>query len=325
MPSVITVTAGPRRPPKRASSDFSNGQVATTSMVAQIVAAINGRKTQSEAAISSRMQMIASVVRVRSWRTKSCGELPVVVVDAGGGVYSRSSGSPAFSRPSTTSWWRSGELDVPADQGAAAAREVGLRREQLGHLHLRLLEPAEMSQAAGPHHGPQEEGRVAVLQGGLVGLLELPPVHVIEPEGVWGDRDHVGGIEVERSSQQGGAALPVAEQRHQPADPLEVDQGVGVDLEGALDPQPGGGELTLGEESPGERGPGPLAGRVEAYPVLGVGDGLVDGSLEGRDLERVVRVVQTRQLDPGQAALGLRGHDAPQGLDRRGRGPPGRG
>ena len=81
---------------------------------------------------------------------------------------------------------------------------------------------------------------------------------------------------------------------------------------------PGGGELALDEERPGERGPGPLAGRVEAHAVLGVGDGLVDGGLEGRDLERVVRVVEARQLDPGQAALGLRGDDTLQGLDRGG-------
>ena len=68
MPSVITVTAGPRLPPSRASRDFSSGQLATTSMAAQTAAPRNGRKIHSEPAISSRMQMIARVVRVRSWR-----------------------------------------------------------------------------------------------------------------------------------------------------------------------------------------------------------------------------------------------------------------
>ena len=59
MASVITATAGVRRLPKRASSALSSGQVATTSMVAHTVAARNGRKTQSDAAISRKMQTMA--------------------------------------------------------------------------------------------------------------------------------------------------------------------------------------------------------------------------------------------------------------------------
>ena len=62
----MTATAGTRRPPKRCSSDFNSGQVATTTIVAQTVAARNGRNTQNEAAISKRMQSTASTVRVRS-------------------------------------------------------------------------------------------------------------------------------------------------------------------------------------------------------------------------------------------------------------------
>ncbi len=66
MPSVIVRTAGPRRPPNRASRAFSSGQLATTSMAAQTAAPRNGRKIHSEPAINNRMQMMASVVRVKS-------------------------------------------------------------------------------------------------------------------------------------------------------------------------------------------------------------------------------------------------------------------
>jgi hypothetical protein len=54
--------------PKRASSIFSSGQVATTIIVAHTVAARKGRNTQTDNPISPMMQKIASVVRVRSGR-----------------------------------------------------------------------------------------------------------------------------------------------------------------------------------------------------------------------------------------------------------------
>ena len=74
MPSVISATAGARRFPSRACRDFSIGQVATTSIVAQTAAARNGRRTHSEPAISSRMQMTARVMRARSWRMALIGK-----------------------------------------------------------------------------------------------------------------------------------------------------------------------------------------------------------------------------------------------------------
>ena len=82
-PSVINATAGARRFPSRACRDFSSGQVETTTIVAQIPAVRNGRKTHSVVAMSSSRHMTASVVRVRSWRTALAEEFSGAVVRAG--------------------------------------------------------------------------------------------------------------------------------------------------------------------------------------------------------------------------------------------------
>ena len=66
MPSVIRPPPVPRRLPSRACTDIRIGQVVTTSIVAQTVAARNGSRTQSDPVISRRRQMMARVVRVRS-------------------------------------------------------------------------------------------------------------------------------------------------------------------------------------------------------------------------------------------------------------------
>lgn len=86
-----------------------------------------------------------------------------------------------------------GRLEEPADQRAPAAREVGLHLEQVGNVAPRLREPPEVAGAAGPCQWPPEECGVAVLQGRLVGLVELPAAEVIRPDAVaigmwWGSR-----------------------------------------------------------------------------------------------------------------------------------------
>ena len=99
-------------------------------------------------------------------------------------------------------------------------------------------------------------------------------------------------------------------------DPLEVDERVPVEIERALHLGPGGRELALDEERSGERGPRSLAGRIETHAPLGIGDGVLDGRFEGRDLEGVVCGEEAGELHPCQAALGLRSHDTLQGEDR---------
>ena len=114
-PSVINATAGARRLPSRACRDFSSGQVETTSIVAQTAAARNGRRTHSVAAISSRRQMTASVVRVRSWRTLPVGKFSGTSLDCG-----------------SVEVMAGGEL-LPRDQGAArSARQSPPRAQRRG-------------------------------------------------------------------------------------------------------------------------------------------------------------------------------------------------
>ena len=63
---VITVTASQRRPPSRAWTASIMGHVATTIIVAQIPAAMNGHTTHRLAAITSPMARTESVMRPRS-------------------------------------------------------------------------------------------------------------------------------------------------------------------------------------------------------------------------------------------------------------------
>ena len=67
-PSVITATAGARRPPNALSTRRIIGQVATTIIVAQTKAARNGDRIQSEPAINAPMNSTDSVVRASSGR-----------------------------------------------------------------------------------------------------------------------------------------------------------------------------------------------------------------------------------------------------------------
>ena len=64
---LITATAGALRPRMTRCSEISHGQVATTIIAAQTVAARKGRKTQSDSAISAARKSTARVFRVRSW------------------------------------------------------------------------------------------------------------------------------------------------------------------------------------------------------------------------------------------------------------------
>ena len=66
--SVITATASERRPQSARSTLSISGHVATTTIVAQITGARNGRRIHSEAMISTPMKSTASVVRVTSLR-----------------------------------------------------------------------------------------------------------------------------------------------------------------------------------------------------------------------------------------------------------------
>src|SRR5262249_36014826 len=66
---VITATANPRRFHSRCWTRSISGQVATTSVVAQMIAGTNGRNIQTHAAIQTGTKRTAKVVRVRSPRT----------------------------------------------------------------------------------------------------------------------------------------------------------------------------------------------------------------------------------------------------------------
>ena len=66
--TVITTTAGSLRCHRRACRRSISGQVATTIVVAQMPAPMNGRKTQNAARIKPAMNSTPSVVRARSWR-----------------------------------------------------------------------------------------------------------------------------------------------------------------------------------------------------------------------------------------------------------------
>ena len=62
----MTVTATQRRPPARRCTLIMSGQVATTIMIAQMIAPRNGRRIQSEAAISPPITITVSRMRVSS-------------------------------------------------------------------------------------------------------------------------------------------------------------------------------------------------------------------------------------------------------------------
>ena len=62
----ITVTASQRRPPAQRCTLISSGQVATTIMIAQMIAPRNGRRIHSEAAISPPITITVSRMRVSS-------------------------------------------------------------------------------------------------------------------------------------------------------------------------------------------------------------------------------------------------------------------
>ena len=64
--TVITATASDRRFHSRACSPRMIGQVATTSVAAQMIAGRKGQTIHSEMPISKAMNRIASVKRVRS-------------------------------------------------------------------------------------------------------------------------------------------------------------------------------------------------------------------------------------------------------------------
>src|SRR5690349_2546819 len=66
---IIAITAIQRRPQRCACTSSMSGQVATTIIEAQIVAAMNGRRIQKQAAIRPTMKRTANVVRARSART----------------------------------------------------------------------------------------------------------------------------------------------------------------------------------------------------------------------------------------------------------------
>ena len=66
--AVRTVVAIQRLPQKTACSMRRIGQVVTTIIVAQIVAARNGRRIQSDATMRPPMMRVARTVRVRSPR-----------------------------------------------------------------------------------------------------------------------------------------------------------------------------------------------------------------------------------------------------------------
>ncbi len=63
---VMTVTASQRRCHSRRCTRSISGQVATTSVVAQIVAGTNGHRIQNEVAISPATNSTARMVRTRS-------------------------------------------------------------------------------------------------------------------------------------------------------------------------------------------------------------------------------------------------------------------
>ena len=65
-PAIITATAGPRRPPRRAWTAISHGQVAMTIIVAQTTAATNGSMTQRLAKVMAPMARTPRVMRGRS-------------------------------------------------------------------------------------------------------------------------------------------------------------------------------------------------------------------------------------------------------------------
>ncbi len=64
--SVITATASRRLPQSRAWIARITGQVATTTMVAQMMAGRKGRNIQNEAAIRPPMKRIPRVIWARS-------------------------------------------------------------------------------------------------------------------------------------------------------------------------------------------------------------------------------------------------------------------
>jgi hypothetical protein len=68
MASVMTATAGPRFPLKTRCNINRAGQVATTIMPAQTVAAKNGFNTQRDSASKPKIQHTASVLRVMLFR-----------------------------------------------------------------------------------------------------------------------------------------------------------------------------------------------------------------------------------------------------------------
>ena len=68
MTSVMTATAGPRRPPNRRSRRWSIGQVATTIITDQTKAGRNGRRIQNDEKASPARNITARVVRARSLR-----------------------------------------------------------------------------------------------------------------------------------------------------------------------------------------------------------------------------------------------------------------
>ena len=110
------------------------------------------------------------------------------------------------------------------------------------------------------------------------------------------------------------APVPLSEQREEPADHLEVDEGLRVEGERVLGLGEGGGGLALDEQRERQGRARPLARRVEADGVLGEGQALLDRGVGRSELERVVRHVQPRELAPRERALRIRGHGAPQRL-----------
>ena len=73
--SDITSTATQRLPPAQACTRSISGQVATTTIVAQMVGPRKGRRIHSEPPISSPMKSTAKVVRVRSERRAGGGSM----------------------------------------------------------------------------------------------------------------------------------------------------------------------------------------------------------------------------------------------------------
>ena len=83
----MTTTAAQRRCPSRRCTRSINGQVATTKVVAQIVAGRNGHRIQNEVAISPVTNRIARMVRTRSrWPSAAGGSSAMVSLGACAGT-----------------------------------------------------------------------------------------------------------------------------------------------------------------------------------------------------------------------------------------------